>query len=254
MTTNIWDRIILYSVIAVVMYTSVLGLAYYSYIKYERASRGYIQKIQTIVAEIAILINNREEDNMYKEENNMYKEEKLTVKHEDGGKHEKTMELNNKLTLTDLLNQKATEENYEEVMDILAKLAQKTYKEYKFLIAKSQDETEQAHFLQIVSNWAENPEIHQLVFSKAMDYGIDTPTLQSKFAEKVAKGEVLDLGEEITVITNDGTIQPPTGVSPINSGIEGGEIAFIISFIHKENLEAWKKNNGLLKEEEGKGA
>ena len=68
-------------------------------------------------------------------------------------------------------------------------------------------------------------------------------TLQHKFAAKVAEGAVVNLGKDVVVITDDGTPQLPTGVSPINSGLEGGEISFIISFIKMENLEGWTENN-----------
>lgn len=154
-----------------------------------------------------------------------------------------SIETKNKLTLTDLLTQEPKEEHYEEVLDLLIRLAKETYEDYKFLIAKSPDETQQSHFLQIVSNWNENPELHKRIFSKSFDYGLDMQELQKKFALLVKEGKVIPLGDDVVVITDDGTGQPPTGVSPINSGLEGGEIAFIISFIHKNNLEGWTKTH-----------
>lgn len=213
------------------VYTLILLLGVRSALKEKEDNEVYIKQIQSIVEEITLLIKNEEELNMNKEENT---------------------KVENELTLSDLLNQEPKEDDYDEIIDILTELAQKVYSEYKFLIAKSPNEKEQANFLQLVSNWAEEPETHKLVFSKAIDYNIDTPTLQKKFAEKVASGEVIDLGKDVVVITDDGTPQPPTGVSPINSGLEGGEIAFIISFIHKDNLDEWKKNNGLTSKEEHK--
>lgn len=149
----------------------------------------------------------------------------------------------NQLTLSDLINRKPKREEYEEVVEYLVKLAKETYESYKFLIAKSSDETKEGHFLQLVSNYNENPKLHKKIFSKAMDYGVNMQILRKLFASKVAKGDVIDLGEDIVVITNDGELTPPTGVSPINSGLEGGEIAFIITFVRKENYEEWLKNN-----------
>lgn len=149
----------------------------------------------------------------------------------------------NETTLTGLLTKEPTEENYDEVVDILAELAERTYKDYKFLIAKSSDETQQGHFLQITHNYDEDPETHKKLFSKAMDYGVNQRELQQKFAERVANGDVLPLGDGVTVIINDGTGQLATGVSPINSGLENGEITFIVTFVQNKNYEKWAENN-----------
>jgi hypothetical protein len=157
-------------------------------------------------------------------------------------KEEIGVELVNKLTLSDLLTRKATNEEYREVVSLLSKLARDTYKEYKFLIAKSPDETDQPNFLQIISNSKERPEQHKEIFAKGLEYGIDMRELQKRFAAHVANNLVIDLGDDVTVITDDGTGQAPTGVSPINNGLEGGEICFIISFLKTENYEAWHKN------------
>ncbi|QDP42828.1 hypothetical protein HWC53_gp044 [Bacillus phage vB_BmeM-Goe8] len=146
------------------------------------------------------------------------------------------------LTLTDLITRKATDEDYAEIVDMLAHLARKTFKDYNFLIARSSDETKDTHFLQVVSHSSEEPGLHKKIFRKAIDCGAEYEVLVEKFAASVAKGEVIDLGEDVIVIVDDNTGNPPTGVSPINSGIEGGEIAFIISFIKKENYDEWAKN------------
>jgi hypothetical protein len=153
------------------------------------------------------------------------------------------------LTLSDLLTVEPTDKDYEEVLGLLIKLVRQTFKDYKFLIAKSQDETKDANFLQLVSHYSEDPYLHKEVFQKCIHTNIDMPTLRQLFAEKAAEGKVLDLGEGVTIIVEDGTGNPPTGVSNINSGLEGGEIAFIFSFIKTDNLEEWKKNN-LPQEEE----
>lgn len=165
--------------------------------------------------------------------------------------HKMTTEaLTNELTLTDLIEQEPTEENYEEVVGLLTELANRTYKDYKFLIAKSKDETKEANFLQIVSNWNEQPTLHKLIFSKSIDYGIDMQELQKRVANEIADNNLIELGEGVKVIVDDGTGQLPTGVSPINSGLEGGEIAFIISFVHKNNYKEFMENAFPKKEEE----
>lgn len=149
----------------------------------------------------------------------------------------------NQLTLTDLLTVKPTEENYTELVELLSELALSTYEDYKFFIAKSSDETQAAHFMQITSQYSDFGELHKLIFARAIDYGIDMRELQQRFAQAVADGKVIELGEDVVVIINDGTPQLATGVSPIQSGFEGSEITFIISFIKKENYTEWAKNN-----------
>src|SRR5690606_2694147 len=94
-------------------------------------------------------------------------------------------EIKNTLTLSDLVSNKASEEQYEEIMDMLQQLVQETYADYKFLIAKSKDEAKDPNFLQIVSNWHDNPELHKKIFSKSIDYGIDMKELQNKFANRI---------------------------------------------------------------------
>lgn len=150
--------------------------------------------------------------------------------------------LTNKLSLSGLLTQKPTNENYEEVMDILAEIARKTYEDYKFFIARSPDETTETNFIQIACPYGEMPDLHRKVFALAINYGLDMQELQSRFAQRIEENKVIDIGDEAVVILNDGTNIPPTGVSQINKGLEGGEITFIISFIQKANLEAYLKN------------
>lgn len=155
----------------------------------------------------------------------------------------------NELTLTDLVTRKPTEAEYDEIISLLTTLAKQTYEEYKFFIARSTDETKQPNFLQIVSHSSEAPELHKLIFAKAVNYGIDMQVLQGKFAQHIALNQVVDLGEGTVVILDDNSPSAPTGVSPINSGLEGGEIAFIISFIKSENYKEWHENT-FPKEEE----
>ncbi|AIW03357.1 hypothetical protein CPT_Mater200 [Bacillus phage Mater] len=153
-------------------------------------------------------------------------------------------------TLTDLITRTATEEEYEEVAGLLVRLAKRAYEEYKFLIYKTTNELDMPHLLQIVSNWAEAPTLHKEIFKKAIDYGINMDKLRMLFAEKVRTGKVLDLGEGAVVVVDDNTGNPTTGVSNINSGLEGGEITFIVSFISKENFKAWYDKHFPAKEEE----
>jgi hypothetical protein len=143
------------------------------------------------------------------------------------------------ITLTELLTNEATEEQYDEVLDILEGMASRAYSQFSFLIAKSQDEVEMPNFLQIESDYAENAGEHKAVFELAMRYGIQHEKLTKLFAERVANGKVIPLGKDVVVITDDGTGNPPTGVSPINRGIEGGQIAFIVTFVKKANFAAW---------------
>lgn len=145
-------------------------------------------------------------------------------------------------TLTDILTYQPTDNDYEQVLDLLAELVQLTYKEFAFFLAKSSDETKAPNFMQIVSPYHENTELHKEIFRLGVKYNLDMKTLQEKFSERAAKGVVLELGDGVTIIADDGTGSLATAVQPIQSGIEGSEITFIFSFIKTENYEAWKKN------------
>lgn len=207
--------------------SNTVGIITGLYLSRKDTLRGLqsIKEIKYILDDILNTIKNMEEHNMTKEL------------------------ITNELTLTDLIEQKPTEENYEEVVGLLTDLAKRAYRDYKFLIAKSEDETKEANFLQIVSNWSEQPTLHKLIFSKSIDYGIDMQELQKKVATEIANNGLIELGDKVKVITDDGTGQLPTGVSPINSGLEGGEIAFIISFVHRDNYEMFMENAHPKKEE-----
>ncbi|AMQ66577.1 hypothetical protein BH753_gp095 [Bacillus phage Shbh1] len=156
---------------------------------------------------------------------------------------EGTKERKVELTLSHLLDKEATEEDYDFMIEKLGCLLVKTFNDYKFLIAKSSDETNSYHFMQVVSLYTENPHLHREIFVEGIKRGIDMPTLQKKFVEKLAKGDILSLGEGIKILTDDGTNSIPSGVSPINSGIEGGEIAFNIAFLKEENYGKWVEKN-----------
>lgn len=200
-----------------VIYTIILVIFYLLVRSYYTEESDELQEARSIVDSIKSYLNNEEEINL-------------------------SNKLTNEMTLSDLISQDPTGEQYEEVVDILADIAEQTYKEYKFLIVKSPDETKDAHFMQIQSSAEEMPTEHKLVFSKSMDYGLDMAVLRDRFSLRVAKGDVLDLGDEVMIILEDDTPQTPTGVSPVNSGLEGGEIVFNISFILKENYDAWAAN------------
>jgi hypothetical protein len=148
------------------------------------------------------------------------------------------------LTLTSLIDRKATESEYTEVINLLVTLMRNAFYNYKFFIAKSSDDTQQPHFMQIISAYDENKTIHQDIFQKSMVYGVDMRTLQEKFATLVQEGKVVDLGDNVAVLINDGdgTNQLATSVSPINSGLEGSEITFIVSYVRKTSLDEFKKN------------
>lgn len=225
--------------VAVAVYTAILALGLHIANKQSKQSMGVILELKGILEEIkGILI---EEETKMEKGNYKSTRSSEMVNSNEVAKPKTGKEFNKGLTLEHLITVKPTEENYETVINLLIKLVKETYNDYKFLLAKSTDETQQPHFLQIVSNWSENPEVHKEVFKKSIEYNLDMRTLQKMFAEKVASGEVLDLGD-VVVITDDGSGQPPTGVSPINSGLEGGEIAFIISFLKKENYDDWYAN------------
>jgi hypothetical protein len=230
--------VIIYTILFLTIYTIVIATGYYKSVQEHRRVFRYLEDLKSVITEIKNIVIHKEEKTMKEERNKEFKFE-LTP---EGRRIIEAQTVKNKLSLADLITTKPTEENYEEIMALLTEVAQKTYEQYKFFIARSQDETEQPNFLQIVSHSSELPELHKLIFSRAVNYGIDMQELQKRFAHRIAENKVIDIGEDAIVIVDDNTNQLPTGVSPINSGLEGGEITFIISFMKKDNFGKWFDN------------
>ena len=238
-------------IIALLCYSLLLAIGFLMALRAsKRQGRLYNKVLRKIINELRDVINKEEIKNMTKLDKGAYKNTRSSEFIQcDTAEGQDEMVVEEKLTLTHLLTREPTDKEYKEIVDLLVELAQKTYAEYNFLIARSSDETKEANFLQLVSHSSEAPELHKKIFRKSIEYGINIPKLQKQFAHRVAQGKVVPLGDEVIVILEDGTGIPPTGCSPVNSGLEGGEIAFIISFIKKENLEAFEKHN--LPQDEG---
>ncbi|AGB62629.1 hypothetical protein [Bacillus phage phiAGATE] len=218
-------------IILVVTYTVViLGGLYAAINKARRTAGAYKEVLFQMISEIKDII--KEEDKMT---------HPLTQKD--------TLTQKEPLTLATLIHKKAVDSEYAEVVDLLAHLAKTTFENYNFLIQKSPDETKEAHFMQLRSAFHESPQVHKHIFEKSIDYGIDYDVLVQKFNDKLRTGEIISCGEDVVIITDDGTGMPASGVSQINSGIEGGEISFNVSFVSAKNYEAWAETN--IKKDEG---
>jgi hypothetical protein len=160
-------------------------------------------------------------------------------------REDNSMNMKNTMSLTDFLEQEPTEENYAEVNRLLGKMCRGLYEDYKYLINVAPKGQEEAHYnlMQLVSPYHENPELHREIFAKVVSYKLDYATMRDKFIESVKAGEVVDLGDNVVVLDDDGNGDPPTGVTPVMSGIEGAEIAFNVGFVHKKHYEGWKEKN-----------
>lgn len=230
----------------IILYTLVLFLGYLKAIKRSREELEAEQNILILVNDIFEDLKNtieKGEENMTEKQDKFVAEGTLKV----DGRTALYMpvikpEIKNTLTLEQVVTRKPTDDNYAEVIGLLADLARKTYNDFKFFVAKSDDETKDYNFLQVVSKYEDDPYAHKLIFSKGIEYGIDMAELSKRFAEYAEEGNVLPLGDNTVVLTNDGTGQSPTGVSPITNGLEGSEIAFIFGFIQDENYDEWHKN------------
>lgn len=230
----------------IILYTLVLFLGYLKAIKRSREELEAEQNILILVNDIFEDLKNtieKGEENMTEKKDKLVAEGMLTV----DGQAAIYMplvkpEIKNTLTLEQVVTRKPTDDNYAEVISLLADLARKTYSDFKFFVAKSDDETKDYNFLQVVSKYEDDPYAHKLIFSKGIEYGIDMAELSKRFAEYAEEGNVLPLGDNTVLLTNDGTGQSPTGVSPITNGLEGSEIAFIFGFIQDENYDEWHKN------------
>jgi len=153
----------------------------------------------------------------------------------------------NKLSLSELLTRKASLSQYSEIVDLVTKLIQNRYRNYQFTIYPSTEE-HGLNFMQVVSNWHDDPELHKLIFAKGIEYGIEMEELQKHFREHIKNGHVFDLGHDVVVVTDDGSNSSPTNLSPINTGLEGSEVAVIVSFIEKSKYEGWVDNTFPLEE------
>lgn len=212
------NNLILYiGILILTFYTVLIIIGVFKAYNFDRRYKESIEEINDVIVDIKETI---------------IKEERLSIMTKD-----------NNLTLTDLLTQEPTEEDYKEVLDMVSELVQDAYGEYKFLIAKSPDETDRANYLQIVSHWEDNPKLHKDIFKKAMDSGIDMERVRLDYMDAMKKGKIIDLGESVQVLIEEVPNQVNTSMSPINSGLEGGEITFIISFIKSENVEGWIDKN-----------
>jgi len=236
--TNILHDI-LYSTAGITLYSAIIFTGYRKSYKEHKKVIEFLKNLKEVLKEIKSVIS-KEEVAMEHHKNTRSSEYLEGVEPMFFG-HKK--EFVNSLSLTDLLTKTATDEDYDKLIDMLTKLARETYAQYKFQIFKSPDETTTTNFIQIVSAASEAPELHKEIFATAMNCGIDYSELVQRFAAHVAAGNVIDIGDDVVVITNDGTHVAPTGVSQINSGLEGSDITFIISFINKENLEAFNAKN-----------
>lgn len=230
---------ILYSTAGITLYSVIIFIGYRKSYKEHKKVVEFLKNLKEVLKEIKSVIS-KEEVAMEHHKNSRSSEHLEEVEHRLFG-HKK--ELVNNLSLTDLLTKTATDEDYDKLIDMLTKLVRETYAQYKFQIFKSPDETTTPNLIQIVSAASEAPELHKEIFATAMNCGIDYSELVKRFAAHVAAGNVIDIGDDVVVITNDGTHVAPTGVSQINSGLEGSDITFIISFIKKENLEAFNAKN-----------
>jgi hypothetical protein len=236
-------------VIGLGWYTLLLGIGItIAAIREKREREAYRKFASVLVGELKELLH---EEEFTMENSRKHEEGKFSVQNGLLGYCE-AKEEPKELTLTDMLAAEPTDEDYDVALNILTRLAQRTYGDYKFYIAKSQDEPKQAHFLQMSSYFEENADLHKALFKKAIDTNIDQLELSKRFAQRVADGTVLPLGDDVAVIIVDGTNQLTTGVSAVNSGLEGSEIRFNVSFLQKKNLEEWEANN--LKKEEKEDA
>ncbi|AHZ10366.1 hypothetical protein FP73_gp054 [Bacillus phage Hoody T] len=222
--------------IALFIYTMILAFGVKKSVKEHKEEMSYTESIKKALSVLS--------------------EIKTDIKGED----EKMTEINttevevkNKMSLTDLVDRKPSLHDYAEVVELLSKLARNRFENYQFYLAKAPTESD-ANFMSIVSNWHDDPELHKLIFAKGVEYGINMGSLQKYFVDHVRDGHVLDLGNDVMIITDDGSNLAPTGVSPITSGLEGGEISFNFTFIKKENYHAWCKETfeGDAEKQDGK--
>lgn len=208
--------------ISISIYTLVIYFGIMKAKKEQNKDKVSNRDLQSVLSEIKSLLSNKEEFFV----SNNHREEDLV----------------NNLTLADFIHQEPTDEDYQEAVEILTEIAYKAFKNYKFFLAKSSDDTQKPHFMQITSYSKEEPYLHKKVFKIAVDKGLDMHELQKRFAKEVEDNRVVPVGKKAKVITDDNTGQLPTGVSPIQSGLEDADIHFIISFVGAESYQQWKEN------------
>lgn len=221
--------VIIITVGAFLAYTGIMLLALYQIVRRDREKLNVQLEVLNVVKELKQTIN-QEEKSMKKDgiESILMEQEEFTCY----------------LTLTDLITRKPEKRHYEEVVELLIELFKEAYANYNYTIHKSPDDTKIAHFLSIQSHFSQNPKLHKKLFKEAVDNNLDMQELNEHFVKAVVEGRVINLGDNVEIILEDGVQGGyATGVSPINTGLGSAEIVFNISCVSKDSYEEWRSFN-----------
>lgn len=134
------------------------------------------------------------------------------------------MDTKNNHSLGELLALEPKEEDYKEFIKLAGTRVTDLYEDYQFMLYEPEKTDLVSGFLvqfQILGH----EEIYDELFVMAMDRGLDMDKLDDYFYDILLEGNIIPIGEGITIV-RDGT-----GISPIKTG---DDVRVIISFVTDE--------------------
>lgn len=134
--------------------------------------------------------------------------------------------IDNEKNLEELLQEEATEKDYEKFIDGITEAIQDLYKNYQF-IRQDPDVNDvlSGYFLGFKFIRMEYPKLFESLFRLAVDKSMDPNKIQEKFIERVQAGKVIPLGN--VVIYGEGSTQ-------IGSILQGESVPIVITFAPEE--------------------
>jgi hypothetical protein len=131
----------------------------------------------------------------------------------------------NQKSLSDMLETKATDADYEEYFTILIPIIRELYATYEFLRQDpAPDDFTSANCLIFDFSRDEFSMEYTKLFRLAIDRGLDDKEIVPRFVDKLVNGEVLELG----------TVQIVPEQSGVSSVLQGKEIRVLVTFMTEE--------------------
>lgn len=146
-------------------------------------------------------------------------------------------------SLEHILTAQPTKEDYKYIVEQIAEVLKPMYENYQFRYYPTSDETQMAHGLSFQFTRADNPEAYDNMFQRTMSTRAQMPGIREEFQRAVRDEEIIPVGEGIEIVgLTDEENSQPTGISPINSGVEGDFVQVMIAFIQKKNSPEYWEN------------
>lgn len=134
----------------------------------------------------------------------------------------------NSKSLSELLDDRAEEQDYQKFLDGIILIVKKLYRDYKFVQQHpAEGDTQSGYYLALQIFSHENPEEYDELFRLAVDKSLDPYKLSDMFVKKLAAGEVIALGDAVIDEANSG----------LSSILQGQDVRVNITYAPKEYME-----------------